>query len=97
MDYLEGRKLDELTEEDKETYCFQLAKLGIKVNLVDTLLKDQIINKERSYAITHSSRKLFQTYVRILLFFTFWALFENRKKGCMKKLFVQNCYILNFH
>ena len=35
MDYLEGRKLDELTEEDKETYCFQLAKFGIKCILYD--------------------------------------------------------------
>jgi predicted unusual protein kinase regulating ubiquinone biosynthesis (AarF/ABC1/UbiB family) len=30
MDYIDGRKLDEITCEDKETYCIQLAQFGIK-------------------------------------------------------------------
>lgn len=30
MDYLEGRKLNEISDEEKEVYCLQLAKFGIK-------------------------------------------------------------------
>tara|TARA_Y100000996_G_scaffold20048_1_gene14796 strand:- start:5088 stop:6359 length:1272 start_codon:yes stop_codon:yes gene_type:complete len=30
MDYLEGRKVNEITDDEKETYCLQLAKFGIK-------------------------------------------------------------------
>lgn len=30
MDYLEGRKLNEISDEEKEVYCLQLAKFGMK-------------------------------------------------------------------
>jgi len=30
MDYIDGRKLDDISHEDKETYCTQLAQFGIK-------------------------------------------------------------------
>jgi len=82
MDYIDGRKLDEISQAEKETYCTQLAQFGIKCILYNRVyhgdlhpgnilfLKDELGNKRLGiidFGIMGELTREEQNYYYILL------------------------------